>query len=215
MVGSKDAVIEPGADDRVVDVRDDDIDGDSITYGRWHEEKDGKFIVPGRISGSDYSGSLVERSNHRKFGEEFGDGLGKWWYETRGGHGTFGVVVDMTKVPGDISEDVANFLNGLQEYGLADEELNSQMESEAQDEAWDDWAKRDFQRALERRFDVDLDDVDGEKLFEIFHEAAERSNTYWVNEQGDSMYIDLDRVIKATSKKDVDFLFEGGEWKRG
>jgi len=176
---------------------------EDVRYGRWHDDKDGHYLLPGYLSGSDYSGTLVEKSNYNKWHELFSDGQNEWWTDTPGGHGTFGILIDLDVVPDDVSEEVADFINGLHDYALADEDLHSNMEMEAQNEAWDNWAKSDFKSALEKKFDVDLDDVDGEKLFELFREAMDASNTYWENEQGDQMYVDLDRVIKKISKDDV------------
>lgn len=203
---ARNATVEPGPNDHVVDLYDGDELKD-VRYGRWRDAKDGRYLLPAYLSGSDYSGSLVEQANHRKFSEEFSDGEDEWWTNTPGGHGTFGILIDMRGVPDDISTDVAEFLNGLQDYPLADEELHSEMEMEAQNEAWESWAKNDFKRGLERRFDVDLDGVDDEKLFELFREACDRSNTYWENQQGDEMYIDMERVLKKTGRPDIERYF--------
>ena len=194
--------IEPGTRDQVVNLYDGDELAD-IRYGRWRDAKDGRYLVPAYLSGSDYSGSLVERANHRAWSEKFASGEDTWWTNAPGGHGTFAVVIDMDGVPEEDAEEVAEFIGGLEDYPLADEDLHSEMEMEAQSEAWDNWARSDFKRALEKKFNVELDEVDDEKVFELFQEKADESNTYWENEQGDSMYINLDRIIKKISKNDV------------
>jgi acyl carrier protein len=201
---TKNIKVEAGPNDRVVDLYKDDKLKD-IRYGRWNDKPrgDGRYLLPAYLGGSDYSGSIVERSNFKAFQEKFGDGEDEWWTNAIGSHGTFALLIDMQGVPEDIEEEVAEFLNALHDYPVADDDLHSQMEMEAQNEAWDSWAKKDFIKALEKKFDVELDDVDDEKIFELFHEACDSSNTYWENQQGDEMYIDLDRVVKKIKETDL------------
>ena len=194
--------ITPDAIGEVVEL-DKGVTLDDVRYGRWCSKKDGHYLLPNYLSGSDYSGTLVERSNYKKWSEDFAAGEGVWWGSTSGGHGTFGIIVDLDAIPADINDEVIEFFDGLSSYPVADDDLHSEMEVEAQNEAWESWARSDFKKALEKKFDVDLDEVDGEKLFELFRDATDRSNTYWENEQGDSMYIDLDRVVKKINEEDV------------
>lgn len=168
-------------------------------YGNWRTTKgrDGRYFVPEYLSGSDYSGSLVERSNVDAWREQFADGENTWWCTVHGGHGTIAIVVDGE----GLTDEAKEFLCALSDYPLADEERHSEMEMEAQGAAWDDWARRDFVRALEKRFDVeDLDlAADNDQLFELFRETGDRIGEYWVNEQGDSMYINVDRIASKVS----------------
>jgi hypothetical protein len=210
----KKSKVEPGSDDQVVELYGDLKD---VRYGSWRQTKDGRYLVPGILSGSDYSGSLVQKSNHRKFSEEFADGEDKWWGSAPGGHGTYAIVIDMQSVPEDKEEEVAEFLNALSDYPLADEDLHSEMEMEAQNKAWNDWARADFKKEIEKVYGVDLDEAEEElgeevfnrKLYELFHKASEKANEYWVNEQGDSMYINLERVVaKGTVQENIEALYE-------
>ena len=212
----KKATLEAGHNDQVVDL----YEGDKISnirYGSWHQAKNGRYLVPQYLSGSDYSGTLVERSNAQKWGEEFSDGEDEWWARLIGGHGTFAIIIDMKGVPEDKEEEVAEFLNALSNYPLADEDLHSHMEMEAQDEAWKDWGRKDFRKEIEKVYSVDLDEAEAElgeevvnrKLDELFYKASDKANEYWVNEQGDSMYIDLERVVaKGTVQEDIEALYE-------
>lgn len=213
----RNAIVEPGPNDHVVDLYNDDELEDVRRYGQWRDAKDGRYLLPALLSGSDYSGSIVEQANYQKFADEFTSGNNEWWIYTPGGHGTFGILIDMKGVPDDVSTDVAEFLNGLHDYPLADEELHSEMEMEAEEEAWKNWAERDFVRDLQKKFADDekleavLDEVltDDEllvKLRELFEDAREKANEYWVNEQGDSMYINMKRIVAKVSKKDVTYF---------
>lgn len=209
----RNATVEPGPNDHVVDLYDGDELKDA-RYGRWHDRKNGRYLLPDLLSGSDYSGSLVQRANHRSFSEMFADGEDEWWTNVPGGHGTYGILIDMKGVPDDISTDVAEFLNALHDYPLADEEMHSEMEIEAQEEAWNSWAERDFAHDLQKKFGDDpklepvldevlMDDELLKKLRDLFEDARERANEYWVNEQGGEMWIDLKRVLAKVSKEDV------------
>ena len=82
-------------------------------YGGWVEDSTGTCIVPGYLSGSDYSGSLVERSNYEAFQEQFASGADIWWVSVSGGHGTYGIVIDVTLVPAEVEEDLAQFFKNL------------------------------------------------------------------------------------------------------
>jgi hypothetical protein len=177
-------------------------------YGDWTDRKDGRFFVPGLLSGSDYSGSLVERSNHKAFEEAFSRGENKWWKTVYGGHGTFAVVIDLKKVPKKRETELKDFFNALENYPLADEDLHSNMEIEAQDEAWKSWARGDFKKALEKHFGFTFDEVDDEKVFELFQRASDRANEYWINEQGGDMWIDVEKVVKKgkITENDIDDL---------
>jgi hypothetical protein len=188
-----------------------------LRYGRWNQRKDGRYLVPALLSGSDYSGSLVQKSNHKSFSETFADGENKWWADAPGGHSTYAVVIDMQAVPEDKEEEVAEFLNALSDYPLADESLHSEMEMEAQNEAWEDWGRKDFRKAIEATYEVDLDKAEEElgeevlnrKLSDLFYKASDKANEYWANEQGDSMWIDMERVVtKGTTDDDISSLFE-------
>lgn len=180
-------------------------------YGDWDNDCAGPLFIPSYLSGSDYSGSLVERSNHRAWleTETFQPGEGIWWADVYGGHGTFAIVIDCGAIPEDVEGDVREFFSGLANYPLADENLHSEMEIEAQGEAWESWARDEFVKGLEEKFECDLDDADGGKLSELFYETSDRIGEYWENEQGESMYIDVEKIVDAIDALDVADLRPG------
>ena len=49
----------------------------------------------------------------------------------------------------------------------------------------------------------DLDDVDDDAVYALFHETADRISEYWANESGDSMYIDVKRIAAACEVDEV------------
>jgi len=47
--------------------------GDSASYGDFTPDTDGRYFLSDFLSGSDYSGCLVERANYKNFLEDFGE----------------------------------------------------------------------------------------------------------------------------------------------
>ena len=198
--------------------------GDSASYGDFTPDGDGAYFLSDFLSGSDYSGSLVERANYRDFLEEYGEHDGV--HEVYGGHGTFAVAVRIDAV----DEEMAAVFDALEDYPLISEETHGELEMEAQDEAWESWAESDFVRELENRFGEDRTAAhiwselvfvpDSEpagqvRLFEtgerpkpeslehavraLFETARETANEYWIDETGGNAWIDLDRVCAAVT----------------
>ncbi len=144
----------------------------------------------------------MERSNYNVWRETFTDGDGMWWREVSGGHGTFGIVVKIADMP----EDAIEFIEGLDGYCIADEDAHSRLEMEAQDESWESWARRDFARAVAKRFnvDVDLTDAGDTILFDVWREAMEEANVYWENQSGGDMYVDIDCIVAEVTSEQFD-----------
>lgn len=92
---------------------------------------------------SDYDNSCaVERSNARVLREEFP----RHTIPLSGWHGGGGTLVLGT--PDTIPEELRERLDGLADYPLLDEQDESEMEMEMESEAWDDYGRDDFARAL-------------------------------------------------------------------
>jgi hypothetical protein len=190
-----------GHDDELVDLHDDDLS--KLHYGSWERAKDGRYLVPGLLSGSDYSGSIVTMSNRKAFMEQFSEGEDVWWTSAPGGHGTYSIVIDTQGVPEDATSEVEDFLNALQDYPVADENLMSEMENEAQEEAWENWVEGDFKRGLESKFEVEFDEVDPAKLRDLFEKASDKANEYWENEEGGNMWIRVEKIVAKVTEDDL------------
>jgi hypothetical protein len=108
---------------------------------------------------SDYSGSSVERSNHRILaGGKFQIRL----ISIIGSHGYQALAYDATLGPVPADEDLQEILEGTADYALIDEDDCGSLESDMEDEAWDDHGRDDFKRALVGVLDM-LDDDGGEE----------------------------------------------------
>lgn len=153
-----------------------------------------------------YSPSAVYRSNARVFRDEFKQEL-----ELADADGP-DVALDIRYV----TDDMIETLEGLEDYPLISDDDYSELEREDQDEAWENWVAADWRRLVCAAIDDVLPDnapQDGddildsvsqadEKLWELFHNCAERSNTYWEEEDG-GQWIDLDRVAGALCRQDL------------
>ena len=77
-------------------------------------------------------------------------------------------------------------------------------------EVFNDVYKDDLIKAIENKFNVDIDDYevkDDQSLWYLMETLSERSNTYWENEYT-SMYIDIDRCMESMNMEDFDQYFK-------
>jgi hypothetical protein len=175
-----------------------------------------KFYAIPCATFSDHSGSLVERSNARSLEE---DSEVSEYMSTRHGHyGTewHGFWIEdliLLWLSEDGISELDDILGALANYPLLDEELHSEMEMDAQDEAWKDWVGVTFAGELEARLAVLLGPADwldcegiecDEELADLFWDAAHETFTEWYNEEGSSMWIDVEKI--AESITDVEIL---------
>jgi hypothetical protein len=165
-----------------------------------------RVFMPSVMTGGDYSGSgLVAQANHDAWRKEFAASEGEAWVSISGGHGGYGIAIDMT-YQGEQFDAMQDFLSGLADYPLADEEGLAALEIESQNEAWENDVSRDFWRALCHEVFEDLDitpEYDDDRLRQYFETLCEKTSTYWVNEQGDQSYIDVKRLTRDIDRDAV------------
>ena len=163
------------------------------------EEGELYFFLP-YASGSDYSGSTVEKANCREFLESYGEEAFVW--EAHGGFDTYAVVLGLTgllECADDTFDAILGIIEGLENYPLIDDETLSNLETEGADEAWESWVASDFRRTLEKKFDgVDFEWPSDSDLRPLFEKRAEKANEYWFNEgYGPDMYIRLEKIVEG------------------
>lgn len=199
--------------------------GDEITWNDWrdgsywtsvknHQDAAAKadghqpFTLIPYSHGSDYSGTLVERSNYQCLVDNHGDEV----VTVSGDYGTFGV--GFLGSAAELSEDLQDVIAGLHDYPLADESLHSEMEWEVAMEAWNDHGHEDFRRALlgwlaDRDIPPPADQGDEWELEdcrdiinELWQEGCEQLNLNggngWVNEQGSDIHFYIDEFFEPT-----------------
>lgn len=171
-------------------------------------DKNGDWWGSNYTQGGDYGGSTVELANFRtlkEMAEELESEHGIFYKVWGGGHGSYQIFWNVNKTPDEIVE----VLNALEDYPSVNDDALSELEIELQDENWKDWAKRDWQRALEKKFGGDADGVSDNDLWQSFHDACEEANIYWESQSGTgSMYIDLERAIKKVDEPPPGFVEE-------
>ncbi len=185
---------------------DDAIPGSSHQYGSWSDTPRRDHTVPLTIIegalGSDYSGNLVEISNARVLKREF-----PWLVEIYGGYGTSGVAYLGKRE--NQSDALIEMIDALSDYPLADEDDHSTLEMETAEQAWEDDGRREWKRALVKYFDAQ--DEDHEHDTDLLTDSAVDA-LWWdcteklcggeahLNEQGDSIYFPIDRVIEKIER---------------
>ena len=177
----------------------------STSYGDWVEVADHSEVNPASVyalpelcSGGDYSGSLVEKSNYQAILDmmpgEYEDG--REYISYSGGHGTYALAIRLDSVTDDILET----LEGLEDYPIIDENLMSEMELEAQSEAWESWGRSEFKTAFGKAlFDAwetspKSEQADGE-TDEAYNTRLEETEDFVMSECGEISTADIDRIF--------------------
>lgn len=210
--------IDDGWYDLTTDNTEDEIERAAngvggISFGRTGRSQ-GKYDVyhpwvqPQNCSGGDYDNcGLVCQSNHRVLVRACNNALKgddtcqlPWFVELYGGHGSYGILIHARRAP----DSIAEMLAGLSDYPLLDESDHSELEMEGTQEAWSDWGRDDYRRALEKAFsdagfEYDFDDVEDAELDRHFDEIANEIGEYW-HDDGGSMYIDVEKVAKSAAE---------------
>lgn len=168
------------------------------------------WFLPEYVGGSDYSGALAYNSNHTvllqlcgELDEELDDSSRLWFLDLYGGYGTFGLALHVERTP----DEVVQLLKQLEDYPVADEDRLSDLEREMEEEAWTNWAERDYRRALEVAFaeqqgsdvEVDADEVEQGDLQDHFHQWGDEIGEYWET-SGQERYIDVTKIAKAAAE---------------
>lgn len=169
---------------------------------------DNIYIMHDYCQMSDYSGSLVEKSNTEILTGEYG------FIGVYGDYGSISCMIgiqSLIDMPKEESERILDLLEGLNDYPLIDEEELSDNEMNYIDESWNNWGEYDFKRAIGLKFNLDISDYklkSDSSLRELFDNLAVKANEYWDNESGYNMYINIDNIVKVMSIDDFNTYFE-------
>lgn len=184
-------------------VRPDDLDGNHLRWNRWEDRKTPSATIPIFVidgaAGSDYVGGLVAKSNYQTFEKmaEEESGLERFFIWLSGGHGTFGVAVRLDR--GYVPSQILDAISALANYPLLDEEAHSHLELEAEQEAWDSWARDDWRKALMKahpEHEEAIEDFSDEELSELWREASDAAGVY-VEHTAEGPYFDFKRAAGA------------------
>jgi hypothetical protein len=158
------------------------------------------YFCPNWLSGSDYSGGVMTRSNFDVFMGEFGELEG---IETRyGGYASYWVCIRLDLL--FTHEGIREMLESLEGYPILDEDAYSEAQIDAQEEAWGNWVRYEFIREIEKKLDIELEepenDAEEEERFEdnlytCFREAMEAANEYW-EDDNEGVNLRVSEVVK-------------------
>jgi hypothetical protein len=150
----------------------------------------------------DYCGAPHTASNFRVLLEEFGGS--PRCREAYGSYGSRSIAID----PRYLSDELLESLQSLENYPVLDEDDCGALELELQAEAWESWAERDFQRALESRLSSLCGDetaeeitesLDSDQLYSLFESLREEANEYWQSQSSPNQWIDVERIVERAS----------------
>jgi hypothetical protein len=158
------------------------------------------------LSGN-YCGAPHTASNCRVLLEEFGGS--PQCRETYGSYGSRSIAID----PRYLSDELLESLQSLENYPVLDEDDCGALELELQAEAWESWAERDFQHALESRLSSLCGDELAEDIvssfssssdsFSLFESLREEANEYWQSQSSPDQWIDVERIVERASDKSL------------
>jgi hypothetical protein len=158
------------------------------------------YFCPNWLSGSDYSGGVMTRSNFDVFMEAFEELEG---VEIRyGGYASYWVCVRLDLL--FTHEGIREMLESLEGYPILDEDAYSEAQIDAQEEAWGNWVRYEFIREIEKKLDIELEapenDAEEEERFEdalynCFREAMEAANEYW-EDDNEGVSLRVSEVVK-------------------
>lgn len=149
------------------------------------------FILPELLTGSDYSGSTVNVSNHKTFLKMYKQVEGV--YNVYGDFGSYGVAIRMDVAVEN--EEIKSTLDALEDYCIIDEDDHSEVTTE-----WEDAALPDIVHDVSRQLDLEsyapdydaTDDID--VINDLVREGISALNLSW-HYENTSAYLDYKEVI--------------------
>lgn len=87
-------------------------------------------------------------------------------------------------------------LERMEDYPILDEQRLGEMEAEESAQGWEDWARCDFIRAMEKRFGVEIVETDKPAIKKVFDDTSDQICEYWFND-GSGMTVRIDKITEA------------------
>jgi len=155
------------------------------------------YIMPELLSGSDYSGGSLSKSNYETFLDLYGKREGV--HDCHGGMGTFAVAIRADVAE---AEDIAETLDSLEDYPVLDESHHSKEQCNREKEAWNGWVERDARNKVEVEVQKFIEDWEPDDNFEErFYDACEETGECFQEESDGSMYIKVDKLVPNIADK--------------
>lgn len=183
-------------------------DSDSVSFSHVDQKslynKIPLFSVE-EAQGSDYSGNTYSKSNYQVFMEMKNDNeLDPFIMEIHGGHGSYGIAIRLDK--GEVPEEILNAISSLADYPILDESKLSELEMEAEIEAWESWGRNDWRKELVKAFpgfEENIYDATNDEIFELWHRASEQLGWTVEFETGGNARFNFEEAIKKLNIDDM------------
>jgi hypothetical protein len=169
---------------------------DSISYSNLRDDKE--LVEVPYSSGSDYSGDTVTRANYLFLKEQFKDSHGV--YSLYGDHGTYAIAYKLKEMTIEDGEKINDYLESLENYPLLDEDVNSKLEMELLDEAFDRDHKHELSK-YENENDMEIPQTIIDKAREIFRDGF---GDIAFCETGCVAYINWGKIICKIDSEEAD-----------
>ena len=179
--------------------------GGSWRYGDWifSDSERATWAIIDYATCSDYSGSIVERSNYTCLRDKYEDIL----VDVTGGHGTCALLINA-----DYADDVdetgrettclVSDLDTLADYPVYNEDELSSLEMTIIDEAWDQWLCSEVRHDLEKlahEKNIDVDDLDMDKIATRYWELTWKQREFPYCESSiDAVFPCHDEIVQIT-----------------
>lgn len=173
---------------------------------------------------SNRDSGLVDESNAHVIDEALRPFFGKTVHPERHSHWAVGYVdgyaIKVYLDNGTISKAFRTYcelMDRLEDYPLLDEEHHSMLELEEQQRQWEDWGERDFIRALEKRFNVELD-IDPESrplLYELWRDHDRGFDGDSIDVDYPAQQVDIEDIEQLIRPVPIKVFRDGEHWVNG
>jgi hypothetical protein len=161
------------------------------------------FDVPRYFDhGNNYGGSgILGQANYEYWTENFDETKGKTWWDL----GKSGILVRLDL----LTSDQRDALDSLEGYPLLDEDRHSELEQEAQTDAWNDYARNDFKRDIVKL----VDEEDKEQTEELLDAITDKEldKQVWELWQSAERYPEGGDEVSFPNTKE---LFDRPSWQK-
>lgn len=174
-----------------------------LRHYNFDDDPQGPYFVPNVLHSSD---DLEDISNVRVFKEQFGQLLHREWWELGGGEFIFRIDAD------ERHEELGEFLQGLENYPIADEEDHSNLEMETENENWSDYGEREFRDEVmgyvPEAFANQAESIFTSHWYDLWRVLSEVTNQYVSHEEGSTHFPIGEVVWQSIAKMTED------EWSK-
>jgi hypothetical protein len=168
---------------------------------------EGLYVTHRFTASGDYHGCIVELSNCKEMATNHNH------IEVIGGYSSSYAAISLNFLIQNLktgkTDEILEAYDSLNKYPLLNEDLYNKLEDDYTIEAWEDYIKDDLKSAIQEKFspnnEVEL--KPGKTLEYLRNELMERSSTRFENEEGYSMYLDIDRMIGSMTPEDFGTYF--------